>query len=88
MPFSKGLHVRFSMKHHFATEQAARDAVDDYIRAWELDAVPRARSACLKVTFRAIRDRGSRPEAGHQVQARTTAAGTIAAYHELNGKTI
>ena len=32
-------HVRFSMKDHFATEQDARDAVDDYIRAWELDAV-------------------------------------------------
>ena len=31
-------HVRFSMKDHFATERDARDTVDDYIRAWELDA--------------------------------------------------
>ena len=30
--------VRFSMKDHFATERDARDAVDDYIRTWELDA--------------------------------------------------
>ncbi len=31
-------HVRFSMNDHFATEQDARNAVDDYIRGWELDA--------------------------------------------------
>ena len=31
-------HVRFAMKHHFATERDARDAIDDYIHGWELNA--------------------------------------------------
>lgn len=31
-------HVRFAMKHHFATKQDARAAVDDYIGGWELNA--------------------------------------------------
>ena len=30
--------VRFVMRGHHATEQEARDAIDDYIRGWELDA--------------------------------------------------
>ena len=30
--------VRFSMHDHFATEREARNAVDDFIRSWELDA--------------------------------------------------
>ena len=55
--------VRFSMKAHFATERDARDAVDDYICSWELDAALAKGPNAFKLRFdRAeIEDRNPTP---------------------------
>ena len=45
------MHVRFRMKAHHTTEQAARDAVEDYIRAWVLDAALRHGSGAFRLRF-------------------------------------
>ena len=56
-------HVSFSMKHHFATERDARDAVDEYIRAWELEAALARQPDTFKLRFDRsdIEDRDPKP---------------------------
>ena len=58
-------HVRFSMKHHFTTERDARDAVDDFIRSWELDAALVMGPNAFKLRFyrSEIEDRNPTPGA-------------------------
>lgn len=43
--------VRFVMHTHHATEQEARDAIDDYIRAWELHAALAFGPNAFKIEF-------------------------------------
>ena len=43
--------VRFSMKAHYATEPAARDALAPYIRAWEIEAALRSRPNRFSLKF-------------------------------------
>ena len=43
--------VRFAMNDHFATEQQARDAVEDFIRGWELDAALARGPGVFKLRF-------------------------------------
>ena len=55
--------VRFEFTKHYATENAARKAVEDYIRAWEVDAGLRGGANCFKLKYdRAqIEDRNPTP---------------------------
>ena len=57
--------VRFEFKEHYATEDAARKAIEDYIRAWEFDAGLRRGPDYFKLKFdRAqIEDRNPTPGA-------------------------
>ena len=43
--------ARFELKHHFATEQEARQAVDPFIRDWEFDACLRGGPGCFELEF-------------------------------------
>ena len=43
--------VRFSMNDHFATEQEARDTVEEFIRGWELDAALARGHGAFKLQF-------------------------------------
>ena len=43
--------VRFELKVHFSTEEAARKAVEPYIRAWELDAALQSRPGEFQLRF-------------------------------------
>ena len=57
--------VRFAMHGHHATEQEARDSIDDYIRAWELDAALEFGPNAFKLEFdwAEIEDRNPAPGA-------------------------
>ena len=59
--------VRFAMREHFATEGEARNAVEDYIDAWELDAaLTRGPNAfMLRFVRSEIEDRNPTPGAYH-----------------------
>ena len=56
--------VRFAMHGHHATEQEARDSIDDYIRAWELDAALEFGPKAFKLEFdwAEIEDRNPAPD--------------------------
>ena len=41
----------FTMKEHYATEEEARKAIEEYIRSWELDAVLRQGLRTFKLRF-------------------------------------
>ena len=43
--------VRFEFKEHYATEDAARGAIEDYMRAWEFDAGLRGGPNYFKLKF-------------------------------------
>ena len=43
--------VRFELKEHYATVKAAREAVEPYIRSWELDASLGRQPGNFKLTF-------------------------------------
>ena len=43
--------VRFKLKEHYATVKAAREAVEPYIRSWELDAGLSRQPGNFKLTF-------------------------------------
>ena len=59
--------VLFSMNDHFATEQKARDAVEDFIQGWKLDAALARGSGAFKLRFdnADIVDRNPTPGAIH-----------------------
>ena len=55
--------VRFEFKEHYATEDAARKAIEDYIRAWEFGAGLENGPSCFKLKFdhAQIEDRNPTP---------------------------
>ena len=58
--------VRFEFKEHYATEDAARGAIEDYMRAWKFDAGLRGGPNYFKLEFdhAQIEDRNPPPEPG------------------------
>lgn len=59
--------VRFEFKDHYATEEAGREVLEDYIREWEFVAGLRRGPNCFKLKFdRAeISDVRGEPGSGH-----------------------
>ena len=57
--------VRFEFKEHYATEDAARKAIEDYIRVWEFGAGLENGPSCFKLKFdqSQIEDRNPTPGA-------------------------
>ena len=55
--------IRFEFKEHYATEDAARKAIEDYVRAWEFSAclANRPDSFKLKFDYAQIEDRKPTP---------------------------
>ena len=55
--------MRFEFKEHYATEDAARKAIEDYIRAWEFGAGLENGPSCFKLKFdhAQIEDRNPTP---------------------------
>ena len=55
--------VRFELKEHYATEDAARKAIEDYIRDWEFGAGLENGPSCFKLKFdhAQIEDRNPTP---------------------------
>ena len=55
--------ARFAMRGHHATEREARDAIEDYIRAWELDAALKYGPNAFRLEFdwTEIEDRNPAP---------------------------
>ena len=55
--------VRFEFKEHYATEDAARKAIEDYIRVWEFGAGLENGPSCFKLKFdhAQIEDRNPTP---------------------------
>ena len=56
--------VRFEFKEHYATEDAARKAIEDYIRAWEFGAGLENGPSCFKLKFDHAQIGGPKPDAG------------------------
>ena len=75
--------VRFEFKEHYATEDAARKAIKDYIRAWEFDAGLRRGPDYFKLKFDQpkIEDRNPTPGvielSGHARTGVPTATGKL-----------
>ena len=55
--------VRFAFKKHYATEEAARTSIAEYICAWEVDAGLKGGANCFKLKYydRQIEDRSPTP---------------------------
>ena len=56
--------VRFAMKVHVATVDSAKDAVESYIRSWELDAALRGQPGQFKLRFDRSEIRDCNPTTG------------------------
>ena len=56
--------VRFDMKVHVATVDSAKDAVESYIRSWELDAALRGQPGQFKLRFDRSEIRDCNPTTG------------------------
>ena len=75
------MRVRFLMKEHHATEDDARAAVEDYLRAWELDAALQHGPGAFELRFvrSEIEDRNPTPGAVHIQASPITATGELGA---------
>ena len=80
--------VRFEFKEHYATEDAARKAIEDYIRAWEFSAGLRGGPNYFKLKFvhAQIEDRNPPPPTPGVVVGRDQPLRAIATLSEATGK--
>ena len=75
------MRVRFLMREHHATEDDARAAVEDYLRAWELDAALQHGPDAFELRFvrSKIEDRNPTPGAVHTQAGSATFTVKVAA---------
>ena len=71
--------VRFDMKVHVATVDSAKDAVESYIRSWELDAALRGRPGQFKLRFDRSEIRDRNPTTGEMLATKEFLAPSYAA---------
>ena len=73
--------VRLELKEHYPTEEAARQAVDHYIRSWELKAALSGQPGQFELTFRGahVVDRNPTPPTSSRRPGVVPSAATITA---------
>ncbi len=68
--------VRFELKEHYATEGAARKAIEDYIRVWEFSACLENGPDCFRLNFERAWIEDRNPTPGVKDASLTIRAGT------------
>jgi hypothetical protein len=67
----ENLHVRFDMKDHYATQDAARAAVEPFIRSWELSQALENRPGAFELRFDSSNIVDRNPPAGAVIHVQT-----------------
>ena len=69
--------VRFEMKEHYATEEDARDSIENYIRNWESHACLEKNSDCFRLDFEKAEIEDRNPTHGVKSLSANTKLGAL-----------